>query len=241
MAICAFCGEDRKLTREHTFSREWLASVMPGDGSFVHTHRREGTSGFQRLWTKNEADLKVKAFCAECNNGWMNELDRDVAPIRDPIVRGEWTSLPVEAQELLASWICKIAMVADQAGKEAGFSQGDREYLYRYRKPPLGFWIWVAGVKRLPDLWDAWSQTHKLRSDKAYGCINTFGVNHLVAQTLVPPLREIAKPSRDLNKDLLSRIWPRTPETKAWPPTLLMRREDLPELTRAFITDFDYI
>ena len=176
----------------------------------------------------------------------MNDLDRDVAPIRRNTihtVRGERVSLHrSQRKNLLASWICKIAMVADQAGKEPGFTQSDREYLYLYRKPPPVVWIWVAGVKRLPDLWEAWSQTHKLRSGEAYGCINTFGVNHLVAQTFVPPLREIAKPRPGpTTTDLLSQIWPRTPETKAWPPTLLIRREDLPELTRAFITDFDYI
>jgi hypothetical protein len=96
-------------------------------------------------------------------------------------LRGEWTSLPVEAQELLASWICKIAMVADQAGKEAGFSQGDREYLHRYRKPPLGFWIWVTSGCRI-------CGTHGRRRTSC-GETRPMGVSTPSASTTLSPRR----------------------------------------------------
>ena len=208
--------------------------------------RREGPARFPPVVVfQNKPDLKVKAFCAQCNNSSMNDLDRDVhryAAIPYIPFAASGSHFPLTAQELLASWICKIAMVADQAGKEPGFTQSDREYLYLLSE---------ASSRRL-DLGcrreAATGPVGSLVADpqasvrRGLWCINTFGVNHLVAQTFVPPLREIAKPRPGpTTTDLLSQIWPRTPETKAWPPTLLIRREDLPELTRAFITDFDYI
>ncbi len=67
MTVCAYCGQDRKATREH---------VIP---SFLYSFQKEleqsviGWNEVAGRMVKGEA--KIKDVCAECNNGPLGQLD----------------------------------------------------------------------------------------------------------------------------------------------------------------------
>ena len=52
-------------------------------------------------------DLQVKAPCADCNKGWMNDLDIAMETLGRQMVRGKPVLLTKGKQELLASWSVK--------------------------------------------------------------------------------------------------------------------------------------
>jgi len=58
-------------------------------------------------------EIVVKAVCERCNNGWMSELEVQVRPILEPMVRGQPVRLSVEDQVVLARWAAKVAVLLD--------------------------------------------------------------------------------------------------------------------------------
>ena len=65
-------------------------------------------------------DLTVKNVCAECNNGWMSEIENSTKDILVPMIDGQSMSLDLDAQRKLASWTCKTAMVMEHTLGDAG-------------------------------------------------------------------------------------------------------------------------
>ncbi|MET9510751.1 hypothetical protein ABZX62_20215 [Streptomyces flavidovirens] len=62
---------------------------------------------------------KVKAVCGSCNNGWMSSLEGDVMPTLLPMVKGEVIQIAPEAQELLATWTLKTALMCQLMQSDA--------------------------------------------------------------------------------------------------------------------------
>ncbi|XVV39325.1 hypothetical protein ACQPXT_40500 [Streptomyces sp. CA-100214] len=54
---------------------------------------------------------QVKAVCGLCNSGWMSSLEGQVKPYLLPMIKGEIVELPPKAQELLATWTLKTALM----------------------------------------------------------------------------------------------------------------------------------
>ena len=67
MTICAYCGQDRKATREH---------VIP---SFLYSFQKEleqSVVGWNEVAGRTiKGEAKIKDVCAECNNGNLSLLD----------------------------------------------------------------------------------------------------------------------------------------------------------------------
>jgi hypothetical protein len=77
---CRFCGAtDRKITKEHVWP-EWLADFLPRPRSLAHAERWSSTSRRQ-AFRQPFLSATVKAFCDECNNGWVAELEAVAKPI----------------------------------------------------------------------------------------------------------------------------------------------------------------
>ncbi|MDX6451419.1 MAG: hypothetical protein QOH16_1468 [Gaiellaceae bacterium] len=79
--LCVFCGGE-PTTNEHIFPF-WLPEAVGGDTTHLRLEGRERGPGvgeqfaYDHKWTTNRADIKVRAVCRACNNGWMNDLDHD--------------------------------------------------------------------------------------------------------------------------------------------------------------------
>jgi hypothetical protein len=237
---CIFCGST-PTSREHIFSRSWLARVMPSGAKFTHTQSHGlGDERFETWWEKHEADMVVRCVCERCNNEWMDTLDRQADRLVTPMVQRRRVSLVgFTDQALLAAWICKAAMLGDQAKPSPGVRPEDHRYFYEHWQPPQGWWIWVAGVRELPGQYEAWINTRNLKGRDSEGRIDdgylaTIVVNYFVAQAVVLHFRKITVPDREANKSLFRQVWPPTYETTEWPPLAAVKRADLEVLQEAF-------
>jgi hypothetical protein len=103
--------------------------------------------------------------CAECNNGWLSQLEGAAKPIIAPLIRGESRRLPYEDQALIAAWTCKTGLVSllvssDEA-RASGYGVPPTEYTALYaqrdRMEPLPFsqyWIGAyTGDRRTSSIW----------------------------------------------------------------------------------------
>lgn len=106
MAICAYCGQDRKATREH---------VIP---SFLYAFQEEikqSTIGWNEVVGKMiKAESKVRDVCAECNNGPLSQLDdygKKILVESGILVKNyEKTTLSFRYEySLLLRWLLKIS------------------------------------------------------------------------------------------------------------------------------------
>ena len=64
------------------------------------------------------AQVKIKAVCRPCNNGWMSKLETDSKPLIGRLIEDFPLSLHTSQQTLLARWTLKTAMVLDGVTKE---------------------------------------------------------------------------------------------------------------------------
>ncbi|WP_432101026.1 hypothetical protein [Streptomyces sp. WAC 04229] len=107
---CVFCG-GAPVTNEHVYPR-WLAEGFPEEmrttraimGSYSDRSSFRRHSG--RMLT-----AQVKAVCGACNSGWMSAFEGRVKPYLLPMIKGQIVELPPEAQEALATWTLKTALM----------------------------------------------------------------------------------------------------------------------------------
>ncbi|MEU8811101.1 hypothetical protein ACN6LI_001165 [Streptomyces violaceoruber] len=133
---CVFCG-GAPVTNEHVYPR-WLAEGFPEKmrtgrailGSYSDKSSFRRHSG--RILT-----AQVKAVCEPCNSGWMSALEGRVKPYLLPMVKGQIVELPPGAQEVLATWtlktalMCQVMLPQDQPNLPAELFTD----LYRDRQP----------------------------------------------------------------------------------------------------------
>ncbi len=107
---CVFCG-GTPVTNEHVYPR-WLAKgfpeAPPTERAIMVSHSdHDGPRRHSgRLLT-----TQVKAVCEPCNSGWMSVLEARVQPYLLPMIKGEITELSPEAQQVLATWTVKTALM----------------------------------------------------------------------------------------------------------------------------------
>lgn len=241
---CIFCGNER-LTREHVYSRAWIERLAPHATSFTNTRASELRQEVPvNTWVSSGADVVVRCVCAECNNGWMNDLDQAAEKMVNAMCRGE-VRVRVEgpALPLFAAWAMKMALVMECLLTPMVVPQEVRDRFYRERTPPPGVRVWVATM----EAWDGETRTTPMTLvsapemgtvDQAY--LVTFRVLHLVVQVLVP-LAEGVQPEHDEWGQLHSELaWPRT-EPLEFPllpgERMLESDEDYFRLSESFRTE----
>src|SRR4051794_31155713 len=116
---CVFCG-GTPVTREHILPF-WLREAVGGGGSATHLRLVGDTMGIARADSvaygegreAAEADVVVRAVCRVCNNGWLNDLDHDVAPLIIPLIRNENRPISEGDRLTLARWSTKIGLLLE--------------------------------------------------------------------------------------------------------------------------------
>src|SRR4051794_23390312 len=105
---CAFCGADEKLTKEHLWSR-WIREHRPEIGELPHV--REGSDQPREVFTTQTFELTVRAVCADCNGGWMRQLEEAVRPFIAGMIVGRGRDLATGGQTAMATWAVKTALM----------------------------------------------------------------------------------------------------------------------------------
>lgn len=75
----------------------WLRSELPIEkGPTIRRHR---------------TDAVLRRVCADCNSGWMSNLEDEVRPLLSPLIAGETIVVSGGDRELLLRWALKTAAV----------------------------------------------------------------------------------------------------------------------------------
>src|SRR5664279_2981044 len=87
---CVFCGASGTMTKEHVLP-DWLERIgLTGQPAAAGSGWLNRSSEYRQ--TSRPFQTTVKAVCATCNNGWMNQLEQIAGRVLAPIIRGEDTT-----------------------------------------------------------------------------------------------------------------------------------------------------
>jgi hypothetical protein len=152
---CLLCGRDGEQSREHVIPR-WArrAFNIPGPVTIL---RGEG-EGRPSTPIDKRPTLSItldRAVCRRCNSEFLGALEKAVKPILEPMMlRHEETTLNIEQQGLLATWVVKSAYLLELAWRQRypdarpieGYVASEPEWawLRQYREPPPRSRVWLG-------------------------------------------------------------------------------------------------
>jgi hypothetical protein len=259
---CVFCGA-KELTAEHVWPR-WLARAAPAPKRQVLHHRRRIDQRKQLAeaptrWSGPSYTVTVHAACAECNNGWMSDLEGATKPLLEPMLKGQVRILERERQALLATWAFKTCVMLEFTyPRERAIQQSQCEWLSRHRSPPREVTVWAAryrgtslntfyrhDVMQLRAGADedatevaacsardrAPAENAPLPPPVAYGV--TFGVRHLAFQVFGTTEPEHRFRHAGITTRIFEQVWP-TRAAFTWPPSAAIDDTTLPRILGMF-------
>ncbi len=149
MAGCIFCGKS-PVTAEHIVSK-WIAPVLADDpresldpDKHIFFSRRGGIES-QREWNQAGVEFTAKCVCRDCNNGWMENIERRARPFIEPMIRGQEVTIPAEGQEAIAQWLTLKAIV-DRYAQSPTYPVANNilQHFYTHHTPPRHWFIVLA-------------------------------------------------------------------------------------------------
>ena len=110
--LCVFCRRPGQLTNEHLIPW-WLESgEKSNEAVFIHAAGGPDYEPWRHARRGTPRDLQAKAPCAECNNGWMNDMDGALSVLGPQLVRGKPVRLTKGKKVALSAWSVKFALMS---------------------------------------------------------------------------------------------------------------------------------
>lgn len=218
---CLFCG-GMPVTREHVIPR-WTYAELGVFGPITKfVAERE-----IRQTPKPTLDIVVRAVCAACNGGWLSDLEVKTRAVLGPAMTGAETLIPASAQETIATWAVKTALlmeVAEASIRGKAYAPPSQFVaLHRERRPPPDTHVWLGAVDaKGHDI--AWSKAVAIgNGPKPDGYMATVAIGYVVLHVVgwdlpaarVGPIDEPVVPGRFV--PMLDQLWPPTSIDVAWP------------------------
>jgi hypothetical protein len=249
---CVFCGVG-SVTREHIFPF-WLRQAVGGGGAATHYRSLPADApppigrqlDYEPPWSADDAEVVVRAVCANCNNTWLNELDHAVEPIAVPLIRNDVHPISDDERTLLATWATKIALllehtrsVSDLTRRRSLTPPSAYRELHDVRLPPAFARLWMLRVS--PPIIGVWWRTGPVpvawfAPDAARaigapnGSLTTFVAGMLGFQFLYAPnsdaYQDLVQRRSERGAKFMRLIWPPT-EPLEWPPAAALRQDTL--------------
>ena len=145
--VCAFCQQEATLTGEHLWS-EWIERLLKT--SRYRFRRRDLIVG-PTEWNAPHLNIKAKVVCAQCNNGWMSDLENETRLLLAAMIQTQdqfcATSLGIAS---LAAFAFKTAVIADHMSipkRKPFFLPSIRERFSKNRIVPADVYIWIGMLK----------------------------------------------------------------------------------------------
>jgi hypothetical protein len=235
---CIFCGKS-PTTKTHVFRKAWLERLMPGDEDFAHRHQREGEDPFDSHWSAPEFGIAPHAACADCNGGWMHQLEQQGESLVEPCVLGSGRTFSPNTHRALARWILVCVAVVDQILATPAIGQPTRDALYREWDPPSDCIVWLAATVATANEVNLWPRPGMLlpTAERPDFYLCTFRIKHLVAQAFVPldgTPKDLALDRSQGNQNFVAQVWPSPGTNVTWPPPLLVPGQQIEDFSRAF-------
>ena len=122
----------------------WLSNVLPEQARYrgqdqatvlLHPERTiDGPRHREMVGTFNSTT--VKAVCAPCNIGFMNDIEADARPYLSAMIRGNLAMLlAAEGATAVATWAVKTSLMAQLTGSEPAALERVYEDFYATRRP----------------------------------------------------------------------------------------------------------
>jgi hypothetical protein len=224
---CVFCG-GRPLTLEHVMP-QWLTAFMGISSSITLT------SDGRLVRRSPKLDIKVRAVCRPCNNGWLSALEDEFRARCGPAILGMRTALDQQAQTVAATWAVKTALLLELAlrysdKKKAYAPPSHFHYLFRNRTaPPNGdarVWVGFYDAQQTHIGWHRAFALAPSGKDPAQAYIATVAVGYLVFQTFGRDILPSDLGSGDLPDPEIPavlvpyfrQVWPIIAPSVQWPP-----------------------
>jgi hypothetical protein len=92
-------------------------------------------------------DQTVNRVCKPCNEGWLNDLEKQVEDTLVSAIKGVKTELTHEMSMAVATWAAKTAAVRSLQDKEPqGIPNEHFRYIYEHRACPPNTAVWMAHI-----------------------------------------------------------------------------------------------
>lgn len=89
-------------------------------------------------------DTQVRCVCQKCNSTWMNALETEVRPIIQGLHDGTRRALSQPAQEALARWAVKTAVITRYFNAAYEVPKFYLQWFYEHRQPPPNTFVFVG-------------------------------------------------------------------------------------------------
>jgi hypothetical protein len=227
---CAFCSSPA-TSKEHIWSN-WMGPLFPGD-----KHFQNSAADFQKgleissnnTWNSPKLNWKAKVVCGNCNNGWMSDLENNLAkPAMKDLISGKWLDFPINQLRAnqIASFAFKTSVILDHLadGRPRFFSSAARRVFRSSLRIPDNIMMWFAGY--LPSggggvfsNYYALAAPHKI---ELYVC--SFRAGHFAFQVVAfnMPRSIAAVPTQTAFNDLAVPFWPKIIQDFTWPPATVL-------------------
>jgi len=240
---CIFCGKT-PTTREHILP-QWVSRLLVksprGFPSKNRMIRRSGSG--EHIWQSHEPiNFVAKCVCADCNGGWMSDIEHDAQSVLTSMIVGQRTTLDAEAQGVVATWIGLKAIVGRYGHPPV--DPVDRSWLdhfYANHRPPETWYEWITGyVGQSPFFYEGRDITLTIPDDPTstattpHGVCMTLVIGYLAAKVL--GIRG-GTPSEPGTTHLF-RIWPVIDNNLVWPPEFHVNDPTLDDLCRLWLSDW---
>jgi hypothetical protein len=176
-------------------------------------------------------DFKAKVVCGpECNQGWMERLEKRARPFLEPMIRGHRSTLLPEGAQAIAHWALKTAMMIDfaQETEHRCVPVSANRQLYTAQGVLPQTFVW-AGACRFGA--GALARPRTLHLEPADPEQVGFGVTLCVGHLVLEIIRAPTKDDRTLEirgelAPRIRRLWPYT-NLVSWPPAVVFDRGEV--------------
>jgi hypothetical protein len=127
------------MSREHVWP-SWIRELLPAQArEIAHNYRFENSDeGVTNEYRAGVFTSTVKDVCADCNNGWMSEIEARAQRLISGIFQGRGRQLHSRGQVTLARWGLLKALVAQRSfrGRESGIPGFESHYRELFKLGP---------------------------------------------------------------------------------------------------------
>ena len=144
--VCAFCPETANLTGEHIYA-DWIDRLLTHTTTHYDFTEVGPKTEQKRKYKSRHLNRKFRVVCANCNNGWMSEIDNDARnTLKDVIKHHAPVSFLRSGLGALAAFTLKNAFVADYIHDKPFFGTHARGQFKEHRQFPRGVYMWFGAV-----------------------------------------------------------------------------------------------
>lgn len=240
---CIFCGQRRKLSREHVVP-QWVSRVLSKDPrgwpAPIRGYRQDREGNVTRTFVGSKVvELVMRRVCKVCNEGWMEQqLERPSQPILGPMLAGQAVTLDPAAQSLLAAWMAKTAMVYGYTTSPVMELAPDwLTHMYQRQRAPDTWHVWIATYIGSRPVFSHHADITLSFPDDSPGTPHGVLMTLVIGYVAFKVLGVYGGTPSDPGPEVMARLWPPpdTPTDLSWPPPGYLDETPLPAFANLFL------